>query len=265
MADILVDCPEEAIMVVTLNRPERLNALARETVAELNTILDGIAADPTCRALVLTGAGRGFCSGQDVAAANARNQLGDTSIIEKLHWQKQFAGIGGRLRVMPQIVVAAINGVAVGAGMAIALSSDVRFISPAARFLVASVRIGLTGGESGISYLLPRLIGAGRAFDILLTGREIGAEEAERIGLCKAIVPADALLGEAIAYARLALANSPYAIAHTKRLMWDNLDANYVQAIEVENRSQILATATHDYAEALAALAEKRPPRFEGR
>lgn len=265
MADILVDRPEEAIAMVTLNRPDRLNALTRETVARLNAVLDGIADDASCRAVILTGAGRGFCSGQDLGASNARNQSGDTDVVEKLHWQRQFAGMGGRLRAMPQIVIAAVNGPAVGAGMALALSSDVRFVVPKARFLVAAVRIGLSAGESGVSYLLPRLIGASRAFDVLLTGREIGAHEAERIGLARAIVEPDALLGEAIGYARAVLANSPFSIAHTKRLMWDNLDSSYGQAIELENRTQILATTTRDYGEAVAAFVGKRPPRFEGR
>jgi len=265
VADILVDRPEAAIAVVTLNRPDRLNALTRETVAELNAVLDGIAADAACRAVILTGAGRGFCSGQDLGASNARNQAGETNVVEKLHWQHRFAGMGGRLRAMPQVVIAAVNGPAVGAGMALALSSDVRFVVPKARFLVAAVRIGLSAGESGVSYLLPRLIGASRAFDILLTGREIGAVEAERIGLARAIVEPETLLDEATGYARDVLANSPFSIAHTKRLMWDNLDQSYGQAIELENRTQILATTTRDYGEAVAAFVGKRPPQFEGR
>ena len=265
MADILVDRPEEAIAVVTLNRPGRLNALTRDMVAELNGVLDAIAADAACRAVILTGAGRGFCSGQDLGASDARNRAGDTSVVDKLHWQRQFAGMGGRLRALPQIVIAAVNGPAVGAGMALALSADVRFVMPEARFLVAAVRIGLSAGESGVSYLLPRLIGAGRAFDILLTGREIGAAEAERIGLARAIVEPAALLDEALGYARAVLANSPFSIAHTKRLMWDNLDLSYGQAIELENRTQILATTTRDYGEAVAAFVGKRPPHFEGR
>jgi enoyl-CoA hydratase len=149
--------------------------------------------------------------------------------------------------------------------LAIALSADVRIATPAARFLVAAVRIGLTGGESGLSYLLPRMIGAARAFDILLTGRPVEAAEAERIGLCLPLVPPDDLLAEAIAYARGVLANSPFSIRHTKRLMWDNLDGSYAAAIELENRSQILATMTRDYGEATAAFTERRAPHFEGR
>lgn len=264
--DILLDRPEPGICVVTLNRPARLNALLRETVERMNATLDALAADADCRAVIITGAGRGFCSGQDLEASNQRNQAGSSGVIEKLHWQQQFAGMGGRIRAMPQVVLAAVNGAAVGAGMAIALSADVRFATPAARFLVAAVRIGLTGGESGISYLLPRMIGASRAFDIVLTGRPIDAEEAERIGLIRSVSQPEALLDDAIAYARTVLANSPYSVAYTKKLMWANLDANsYEAAIAAENHVQILGTMTQDYGEATAAFMGKRPPRFTGR
>ncbi|ATE63907.1 enoyl-CoA hydratase/isomerase family protein [Rhizorhabdus dicambivorans] len=265
--DIVVERRDDGIAVLTLNRPARLNALTREAVAALNTALDGLAADASCRAVILTGAGRGrgFCSGQDLAAANARKGDQASGVIEKLFWQEQFAGMGKRLRTMPQLVIAAVNGPAVGAGMAIALSADVRIATPTARFLVAAVRIGLSAGESGISYLLPRMIGMSRAFDILLTGRPIEAEESERIGLVLRLAKPDALLAEAIGYARTVLANSPYSVAHTKKLMWENLDASFDAAIGAENRTQILATMTRDYAEATAAFVEKRPPRFEGR
>lgn len=264
-ASIIVTRPEPDIALVTLNRPARLNALTREAVAELNTILDDLAADASCRAVIITGSGRGFCSGQDMDASNARNASGESGVIEKLHWQHQFAGIGARLRAMPQLVVAAVNGAAVGAGMAIALSADVRLATPTARFLIAAVRIGLTGGESGISYLLPRMIGAARAFDILLTGRPVDGAEAERIGLVRSLSEPSALIDDALAYAREVLANSPYSVAQTKRLMWGNLDASYQGAIEAENRTQILGTMTADYAEATAAFVAKRPPSFTGR
>jgi len=264
--DIVLDRPEDGIAVLTLNRPARLNALTRETVARLNARLDELAADTNCRAVILTGAGRGFCSGQDLEASNQRNQSGASGVIEKLYWQEQFAGMGGRIRAMPKIVIAAVHGPAVGAGMAIALSCDVRIATPTARFLVAAVRIGLTGGESGLSYLLPRMIGASRAFDILLTGRPIDAEEAERTGLVRSLSAPETLLDDAIAYARAVLANSPYSVAHTKKLMWENLDASsYQSAIAAENRTQILGTMTQDYGEATAAFMGKRPPRFEGR
>lgn len=264
--DVLVTRPETGITVITLNRPARYNALLRETVERLNTAFDAAAADPGCRALVITGAGRGFCSGQDLQGSKQRMNEGSTGVVDKLYWQDQFAGMGRRLRGMPKLVVAAVNGPAVGAGMAIALSADVRLATPAAKFLVAAVRIGLSAGESGISYLLPRLIGASRAFDILLTGRPIDAAEAERIGLVRALAEPDALLDDSLAYARSVLANSPYSVAHTKKLMWENLDAaSYEAAIAAENRTQILATMTEDYAEAVTAFVEKRPPAYKGR
>lgn len=263
--DVVVTRSETDIAVVTLNRPARLNALTRETVAQFNAALDALAQDDRCRAVILTGAGRGFCSGQDLVAADSRNKAQASGVVDKLFWQEQFASMSARLRAMPKLVVAAVNGPAVGAGMAIALSADVRIATSAARFLVAAVRIGLSGGESGISYLLPRLIGASRAFDILLTGRPIEPEEAQRIGLILKLVEPRDLLDEAIGYARTVLGNSPFSVAHTKKMMWENLDASFAAAIASENRTQILAAMTQDYREATAAFTEKREPRFEGR
>jgi enoyl-CoA hydratase len=262
---VQVERIDQQICIVRLNRPERLNAFTREMVAFLNETLDSIAKDPHCRAVILTGAGRGFCSGQDVAAADARNRTAPSGIVERMFWQEQFAGMGQRLRALPQVVVAAVNGPCAGAGMALALAADVRIIGRSARFLVAAVRIGLTAGESGISYYLPRLIGASRAFEIMLTGRPVEAEEAERIGLCARVVEDEQLLFEAAEFARTVLLNSPFSVRHTKRVMWQNLDApSYDNAIELENRTQILASMTDDYKEATAAFAEKRVPDFRG-
>jgi enoyl-CoA hydratase len=265
-ADIIVEPRGEGVRLVQLNRPNQLNAFTREMVAQFNSTIDEIAADEACRAVILTGAGRGFCSGQDVAAADARNRAAPSGLVERMFWQEQFAGMSQRLRGMPQVVIAAVNGPAAGAGMAIALAADVRIISEKARFLVAAVRLGLSAGESGISYLLPRLIGGARAFEIMLTGRPIEAAEAERIGLAARCVPPDELLPAAEAFAATVLANSPFAIRHTKRVMWENLDApSFEAAIELENRTQILASLTEDYKEATAAFTEKRAPRFSGR
>lgn len=263
---IVVEQPAEHIRVVRLNRPERLNALTREMVRILNDVLDEIAASPDCRAVIITGAGRGFCSGQDVTVANSRNKSNPSTVVERLFWQEQYTGIGERLRMMPQVVIAAVNGPCAGVGMAIALAADVRIVARSARFLVAAARLGLTAGESGISYFLPRLIGAARAFEIMLTGRPVEAEEAERIGLCVKMVDGDKLMEEALALTQTILASSPFAIAHTKRVMWQNLDAgSYSVAMEIENRSQILASLTEDYKEATAAFTEKRPAKFQGR
>ncbi len=265
-AAILVDDLADDIVAVRLNRPARLNALTREAVAELNAALEAIAARAEVRAVILTGSGRGFCAGQDVAAADARNRTAPSGVVERLYWQEQFAGMVERIRAMPQIVIAAVNGPCAGAGMALALAADIRLASRSARFLNAAVRLGLTAGESGMSYMLPRLIGAARAFEILITGRPVDAEEAERIGLVARLVDDFALLADAEALARQILENSPFATKHTKRLIWQNLDApSFAAAVELENRTQMLASLTDDYKEATAAFTDRRPAQFKGR
>jgi len=262
---LLVERVAEAVTLITLNRPARLNALTRDMVGNFNEILDGIARDSACRVVILTGSGRGFCSGQDVSAADDRNRSQPSGVVERMYWQEQFSGMSERLRSMPQVVIAAVNGPCAGAGLALALAADIRIAARSARFLVASVRLGLTAGESGITSLLPRLLGASRAFEIMLTGRPVDAPEAERIGLCAQLVEDGAAVDGALAIARTILANSPFAIVHTKRVMWETLDAaSFRAAIELENRSQILASLTDDYKEATAAFTEKRAPEFRG-
>lgn len=265
-ASILIEEVDDAIVVIRLNRPLRLNALTREMVAELNEALDAMAGRREIRAVILTGSGRGFCAGQDVAAADARNRVAPSGLVERYYWQEQFAGMVERIHAMPQIVIAAVNGPCAGAGMALALAADIRLASRSARFLNAAVRLGLTAGESGMSYFLPRLIGAARAFEIMITGRTVEAEEAERIGLVARLTDDDALLAEAEAMARQILANSPFATEHTKRVIWQNIDApSFTAAIELENRAQILASMTEDYKEATAAFTDRRPPKFQGK
>jgi enoyl-CoA hydratase len=262
--DLLVDRPATGVTRLTLNRPETLNALTMDLVGRLNSTLDAIAQDGACRVVILQGEGRGFCSGQDMAVADESNAA-DPGVVEKLRWQHAFAGMVQRLRRLPQPVIAAVNGAAAGAGMGLALAADVRIVSTTAKFHVAAVRIGLTAGECGISYHLPRIIGAGRAFSVLLSGRPIGAAEAEQIGLAARVVAPDDLADAALEDARALLANSPFSIAQTKRLMWANLEAGSLdQALELENAAQILATGTRDYAEATRAFVEKRPPQFTG-
>jgi len=167
---------------------------------------------------------------------------------------------------MPQIVIAAVNGPCAGAGMALAMAADIRIASRDARFLNAAVRLGLSAGETGMSYMLPRLIGAARAFEILVTGRSVDAAEAERIGLVVSVTDSDDLVDEAVAMAGRIVLNSPFSISHTKRVFWENLHApSFQAALELENRTQILASMTDDYKEATAAFTEKRPPQFKGR
>jgi enoyl-CoA hydratase len=171
-----------------------------------------------------------------------------------------------KLRGLRQPVIAAVNGAASGGGLALALAADVRLASPAARFNVAFVRIGLSGCDIGVSWLLPRLIGASRAFEMLLSGRMVEADEADRVGLVSRLVPADDLLDEAVAIAEAIAANSPFGVWMTKEVMWSNLETGSLQAgIDLENRTQILASLTGDMTEAVAAFLEKRPPAYRDR
>lgn len=269
--DIQLDRRHEGVAVVTLNRPERLNALSQMTVRRLCASLDALATDEAVRVVVLTGAGRGFCAGWDLASpltdATGTELPGPPTVADYCTGQELFAGMVRRLRSLGKVVIAAVNGVAVGAGFALTLGADIRIASRAAAFHVGAVRIGLTAGECGISYHLPRLIGASRAFEVMLTGRPIPAEEAERIGLVSRLVDdAAELLPQALVLAEQVLRNSPYATRHTKQIMWANLDAGGLDAaIELENRAQVLALMTEDFKEASAAFVQKRAPVFSGR
>ncbi len=180
--------------------------------------------------------------------------------------QQQIASLVTRLRTLSKPVIAAVNGAATGGGLALALACDVRVASESARFNVAFIRVGLSGCDIGVSYLLPRLIGASRAFELMLTGRMIDATEADRIGLVSRVVPVGKVVDAALETAQLIRANSPFGVWMTKEVMWDNLEASSLQAaIDLENRTQLLSSYTGDMSEALAAFLEKRSPRFSGR
>ncbi len=252
------------ISKLTLNRPARLNAMNYALVSELYAAFDEIAADSTCRVVVMTGAGRGFCAGLDLTegaspptgAPPGRAQAG-------MSVQKMIAGLVPRMRSVPQPIIAAVNGAASGGGLALALASDVRIASAEARFNVAFVRVGLSGCDIGVSWLLPRLIGASRAFELLLTGRLVEANEAERIGLVTRAVDAGRALDSALETAELIIGNSPFGVRMTKEVMWSQLEIGSLQAgIDLENRTQVLSSFTGDLGEAMRAFAEKRAPVF---
>lgn len=253
------------IVIVRFNRPERMNALTHPMVREIHHVLETLSADDTCRAVILTGAGRGFCAGMDIKASVERSSAAKYGPVQKMQWQEMFGGMVKRIRAMPQVVIAAVNGPAAGAGLGLALAADLRIASTSAKFLVASVRIGLTAGECGISYHLPRLIGTALAFEVMLTGRPIDANEAARCGLVSRLVQDDQILPAALELANAVLANSPFSIRQSKQMMWSNLEAPSLDAaLELENRAQILATMTDDFTEASRAFAEKRAPKFTG-
>ncbi len=266
MDTMQVDQPQEGVTRVTLDRPERLNAMNATLVAELHDVLGGIAVDPACRVVVLTGAGRGFCAGLDLAGYGAApGAEGLDRVGATFATQADIAALVPRLRAVPQPVIAAVNGPAAGGGLALALASDIRIAGASARFNVAFVRLGLSGCDIGVSWLLPRLIGASRAWELMLTGRIIDAEEADRIGLVLRVVPDDAVQSAALETAGLIAANAPWGVRMTKEVMWSQLEVGSLQAgIDLENRTQVLSSMTNDMQEAVAAFLQKRPPRYGG-
>jgi enoyl-CoA hydratase len=263
MSDLVFDEVEPGIAVLRLNRPARLNALTDATVHELALTLERLATDNTLRVLILTGEGRGFCSGFDltlVERAPLEDELG--RIAAWTARQEAFAGIVTRLRALRAPVIAAVNGPANGAGLGLALACDIRIAAPAAVFNAAFVKVGMSSCDIGVSWLLPRCVGMSRAFEIMLTGRMVDAAEAERIGLVSALAESDqALLPRALETARAIAACSSFGVWMTKRGAWANLEASSLQAaIELENRTQILALGTGELARAAAALTGRAKP-----
>jgi enoyl-CoA hydratase/carnithine racemase len=257
-----VERTRPGIATVTLSRPDRLNALSWEMVSELGAALAELGADREVRVVVLTGEGRGFCAGIDIKEPDAVGSA-DGDPIAVYHRQEAVAGLATALRGLPQPVVAAVNGPAAGGGLALALAADVRVCSTAARFNVAFVKIGLSGCDIGVSYLLPRIVGFGIASELMLTGRMVEVEEAARIGLANRVVAPEELLDSAYELAGQIAANSPFGVWMTKQVLGRNVDAGDIgAAIELENRTQVLATRTDDMKEALGAFVEKRPARF---
>ena len=257
---LLVERPRDGVVLVTLNRPDRMNAITFEMFDEIHDLADNLMKDATARAVIITGSGRGFCSGLDLDEAMT---LPDMTPHEMMLGQQHWAGAFIKLHELPQPVIAAVNGAAAGGGLALSLAADIRIASPNARFNAAFVRIGLSAGDVGNSWSLPRVIGLGRAAEIMLTGRFVDADEAAQIGLVNRVVPAEQLLDAAFEIADQIAANSPFGVTLTKRVLNTNVDAgSLTQAVEVENRGQTLATRGSDFREALTAFREKRPPQF---
>ena len=265
MTSITLEHPDEGITLVRLDRPAKLNAMNVELISELHAALDGIATDRSCRVVIITGAGRGFCAGLDLGGYGTAPGGEDVGRVQaSMAVQKHIAALVPKLRSLPQPVIAAVNGPAAGGGLALALASDIRIASTSARFNVAFVRIGLSGCDIGVSWLLPRLIGASRAWELMLTGRIIDAARAAEIGLVSTVVDDAILLDTAMTIAGEIRANSPWGVAQTKEVMWSQLEVGSLQAgIDLENRTQILASQTPDVQEAILAFMEKRPPVFE--
>jgi enoyl-CoA hydratase len=264
MADIEVSFPRQGIALVTLNRPSKLNAMTSELVEELHEAFNTIGRNRDVRVVVLTGAGRGFCAGLDLGGYGTAPGFAWNGAMEQgFAVQKHIASLIPRMRAIPQPIIAAVNGPASGGGFALVLGSDIRLCAQSARFNAAFIRIGLSACDIGTSWLLPRLVGAARAQELMLTGRLFDADEALRIGLVVDAVPDDLLLEAAYSKAEEVMLNTPIGVALTKEGMWSALEIPGLQAaIDMENRQQIMASFSDDARETRRARAEGRAPRF---
>jgi enoyl-CoA hydratase/carnithine racemase len=252
------ETPSDGVVLLQLNRPERLNALNEVLVTELTETFAAIARERDVRVLILTGAGRGFCSGIDVRDFGPGMLEATAPAIERLRFQELMASLPQAIRALPQPVIAAINGPTVGGGLALCLASDVRICAASASFGNAAILLGLSGAEMGMSYFLPRVVGLSVAADWMLTGRTVSAEEACGRGLVSELVDDEHLLGRALELASHIAAHSPLGVQLTKRALQVNTDApDLFGAIEVENRNQVITHATDEAAAARQRWASK--------
>jgi enoyl-CoA hydratase/carnithine racemase len=253
---------QRAVATLTLDRPERLNALTFEVYRELTETLRALAQRDAVRAVVLTGAGEAFCTGGDVKEIIGELLRWDAPRL--LEFTRLTCGLVHAMRALPQQIVAALNGTVAGAGAAIAVASDLRLASERARIAFLFVKVGLAGADMGVAHLLPRLVGLGRASELLLTGDFIDAAEAHRIGLYNEVVPAGELAQAARECAER-LARGPHrALAATMRALLSELDMGLEQALDEEARLQAELMAGPDFKEGFEAFMAKRPPRFRG-
>jgi enoyl-CoA hydratase/carnithine racemase len=255
---------QPGVVQLTLTRPDKLNALNEPLVAALHEHFRVIAADQTCRVVVLTGAGRGFCAGLDLGGFGV---VPGTEEFGRSHqtWatQRTIAALVQEIRRLPQAVIAAVNGPAAGGGLALVCASDIRIASTAAVFATSFIRIGVTGCDIGTSWMLPRLVGAARAHELMLTSRRFDAAEALRIGLVTDVTEPDELAARVDATIDALLEAPPMSLSLTKQGMWLALEIPSFDAmIEMENRQQILTSTTADAAEAMAAYVGRRPPQY---
>ncbi|GAA4765063.1 enoyl-CoA hydratase family protein [Streptomyces sanyensis] len=254
---------DDGVATVTLARPEKLNALTFGAYADLRDLLAELSRERSVRALVLGGEGRGFCSGGDVDEIIGATLSMDTA--ELLDFNRMTGQVVRAIRECPFPVVAAVHGVAAGAGAVLALAADFRVADPSARFAFLFTRVGLSGGDMGAAYLLPRTVGLGHATRLLMLGEPVRAPEAERIGLVSELADEGQAPARATALARRLADGPSLALAQTKALLTAELDMPLAAAVEMDAATQALLMNGRDYAEFHAAFAEKRPPRWEGR
>jgi enoyl-CoA hydratase/carnithine racemase len=277
MADVRTDELEDGIVLVTIDRPERRNALSGNTLAELHRTFDIIGGDPTQRVVIITGAGPSFCAGADMKAGPGdSDDTGGTPtgellgavhqpLVRTFAAQEHMAGLFEKVHRLRQPVIAAVNGHAHGGGFALALACDIRFAATSASFGAVFIKRGVSSCDMGTSYHLPRLVGASRSAELLLTGRVFDAAEAKEMGLVLDIVSDADVVGRALETARLIKANPPLATWMTKETMWATVDSPSLRhALDLENRTQVMCTATGELTEAFEAFRDERQPTWKG-
>ncbi|HEY0544816.1 MAG TPA: enoyl-CoA hydratase family protein [Pyrinomonadaceae bacterium] len=246
---------------LTLNRPERLNALTFEVYRELTDAFAALRDEAAVRAVVITGAGRAFCSGGDVH--DIIGQLFERDMQGLLEFTRMTCELVSNIRALRKPVIASLNGTTAGAGACIALASDIRIATPAAKIAFLFVRVGLSGADMGAAYLLPRLVGLAKATEMLYTGDFISAEEAERIGLYNRVVATEELETETRALAERLARGPSFALAMTKEMLNRELDVSLETALEWEAQAQATCMQHPDYREAYEAFVAKREPKFK--
>ncbi|MFE6104819.1 enoyl-CoA hydratase family protein [Streptomyces laurentii] len=254
---------DDGVATITLDRPDKLNALTFGAYADLRDLLAELSRERSVRALVLGGEGRGFCSGGDVDEIIGATLAMDTAQL--LDFNRMTGQTVRALRECPIPVIAAVHGVAAGAGAVLALAADFRVADPTARFAFLFTRVGLSGGDMGAAYLLPRVVGLGHATRLLMLGDPVGAAEAERIGLISELTEAGDAGTRAAALARRLAEGPALAYAQTKALLTAELDMPLAASVELDASTQALLMHGEDYAEFHAAFTEKRPAKWQGR
>lgn len=253
----------DGVATVTLDRPEKLNALTFEAYADLRDLLLELPHHPDVRVLVIRGEGKGFCGGGDVN--EIIGELITMDARDLMRFTKMTGDVIRAMRECPVPIIAVIHGIAAGAGAVIALAADFRVVGPAGRFAFLFTRVGLSGGDMGAAYLLPRVVGLGRATQLLMLGDTIDAATADRYGLVSELVTAEELAERVAALAARLSSGPTLAFAQTKSLLTRELDMSLSSAVELDAMTQALLMTSHDHAEFHAAFNEKRPPRWEGR
>lgn len=260
--DFLYDT-RDGIATITFNRPDVLNALTFNVYAQLRDLMETLRHDDTVKVVILTGEGKGFCSGGDVD--DIIGELFQRDVKGHLEFTRMTGAVVQNMRLLEKPIIAAVNGIAAGAGAVLALASDLRIASEKARFAFLFTKVGLTGADMGAAYLLPRIVGQGRALELLLFGDTIEAATAEKYGLVNKVVPHDELLPTAAEWASRLAQGPTLALSMTKQMVNNEWNMDLISAIEAEAQAQALLLMAEDHRKFYEAFKQKAAPKFTGR